>query len=166
MTPFTVNFVAVTPLKPNTWTILTSWKVDWPQNKPLSNWNYPTTGIESCQYQQQIWKQEQKSSFKQFCADITIKMFYQLGKQWRKWLPFTMTNISIFWSLIVLYHTWPLFVYTNLLSEMQKLQKNLSIQGKEGDIFFWKISSENVVGGQSITTRQNKTRSCENMVMS
>ena len=35
----TLNFVAVTLLKPNTRTILTYWKVDWPQNKPLSNWN-------------------------------------------------------------------------------------------------------------------------------
>ena len=37
MTPFTVNFVAVTLLKPNTRTMLTFWKVAWPQNKPSSN---------------------------------------------------------------------------------------------------------------------------------
>ena len=35
----TVNFAAETLSKPNTQTMFTSWKVDWPQNKPLSNWN-------------------------------------------------------------------------------------------------------------------------------
>ena len=34
---FTVKFVAVTLLKPNTRTMLLYWKVDWPQNKPSSN---------------------------------------------------------------------------------------------------------------------------------
>ena len=34
MTTFTVNCVAVTLLKPNTRTMLTFWKVAWPQNKP------------------------------------------------------------------------------------------------------------------------------------
>ena len=34
---FTVNFVAVTLLKPNTQTMLIFWKVDWPQNKSSSN---------------------------------------------------------------------------------------------------------------------------------
>ena len=37
MTPFTVNFVDATILKPNTRTMLIYWKVDWPENKPLSN---------------------------------------------------------------------------------------------------------------------------------
>ena len=35
----TVNFTAATSLKPNTRTMLNFWKVDWPQNKPLSNQN-------------------------------------------------------------------------------------------------------------------------------
>ena len=33
----TVNIAAATPSKPNTRTMLTYWKVDWAQNKPLSN---------------------------------------------------------------------------------------------------------------------------------
>ena len=37
MTPFTVNFVAVTLLKPNTRTMLVYWKLDWPQNNQSSN---------------------------------------------------------------------------------------------------------------------------------
>ena len=39
MMPSTLKFVAVTLFKPNTRTSLTYWKVDWPQNKPLSNRN-------------------------------------------------------------------------------------------------------------------------------
>ena len=35
----TVSFAAATLSKPNTQIMLTYWKVDWPQNKPLSNWN-------------------------------------------------------------------------------------------------------------------------------
>ena len=35
----TVNFAAATLLKSNIQTILNYWKGDWPQNKPLSNWN-------------------------------------------------------------------------------------------------------------------------------
>ena len=38
----------------------------------------PPTGIENYQYLQQIWKQEQLSSFEDFCAGITIKMLFQL----------------------------------------------------------------------------------------
>ena len=40
MTLSTVKFAAVTLSKPNRRTMLTFWKVDWPQNKPSSNWNY------------------------------------------------------------------------------------------------------------------------------
>ena len=36
-TPISVNFVAVTLLKPNTRTTLIYWRVDWPENKPSSN---------------------------------------------------------------------------------------------------------------------------------
>ena len=38
----------------------------------------PPTEIENYQYLQQIWKQEQMSSFKDFCAGITKKMLCQL----------------------------------------------------------------------------------------
>ena len=37
MTPFTVKFVAVTLLKPNTWTMLIYWQMDWQQKKPSLN---------------------------------------------------------------------------------------------------------------------------------
>ena len=40
------------------------------QSKP------PPTGIENYHYLQQIWKQEQMSSFKDFCGNITKKMLY------------------------------------------------------------------------------------------
>ena len=38
----------------------------------------PPTGIENHQYLQQLWKQEQMSSFKYFCTGITIKLLCQL----------------------------------------------------------------------------------------
>ena len=69
MTPFTVNFVASTLLKPNTWNMLTYSKVGWPQNKPLSNWNcqsHPLQEMRNYHYLQQIRKQEQMSSFRHF----------------------------------------------------------------------------------------------------
>ena len=64
----TANFAAVTLLKPNKRTMLTYRKVDWPQQAviELKLSKPPPTGIENYQYLQQIWKQEQKSSFKEF----------------------------------------------------------------------------------------------------
>ena len=38
----------------------------------------PPTGIEHYQYLKQLWKQEQMSHSKTFCAGITIKMLCQL----------------------------------------------------------------------------------------
>ena len=74
----------------------------------------PPTGNAIYQYLQQIWKQEQMSSFEVFLRWYNKKMLCQLWTQCRKWLPFTATNISIFWSWVVHYQNWPMFVYTNL----------------------------------------------------
>ena len=66
-TLFTANFVALTLLKHNIRTMLTSWKVDWPQNKTLSNWNHqsqPLLGLRIIKKLQRNWKQEQMISFK------------------------------------------------------------------------------------------------------
>ena len=64
----TVDFSAATLSKPKTRTLLTYWKLDWPQNILLSNWNCQSTPTEteSYHYLQQVWKQEQMSSFKHF----------------------------------------------------------------------------------------------------
>ena len=43
MMPFTVNFAAVTLLKPNTQAMLIYWKTDWPLNKQSANQNYQNT---------------------------------------------------------------------------------------------------------------------------
>ena len=42
------------------------------------------TGIEKYHYLQQIWKQEQMSSFKDFCGGITTKMLCQLWRQCKR----------------------------------------------------------------------------------
>ena len=74
----------------------------------------PPSGIENYYYLQQTWKQEQMSSFNDFCGGITIKMLCQLYRQRKNWLIFTTTKISLCWSLVVHYQTWPKFAYTNL----------------------------------------------------
>ena len=70
MMPSTANFVAATLSKPNTQTMLIYWKVDWPQTEQtvikMKLSKPPPTGIENFHYLQQIWKQEQMSSFKDF----------------------------------------------------------------------------------------------------
>ena len=117
MTFSIVNFAAVTLSKPNTRTMLTCWKVDWPQNKTLSNWNYQSQpllelrSIITCN----IYGSKNKwARLRTFCGGMTIKMLCQIWKQCKKWLAFTKTKISICWSLVVHYQTWLTFVYTNL----------------------------------------------------
>ena len=44
----------------------------------------PATGIENYHYLQQIWKQEQMSSFKDFCGGTTTKMLCQLWRQCKR----------------------------------------------------------------------------------
>ena len=81
MTPFTVNFVAVTLLKPNTRTMLTYWKVDWPQNKPLSNWNcqsQPLLELRTVITCNRDGSKNKWAHSKTFCADITNKILCQL----------------------------------------------------------------------------------------
>ena len=76
ITPFTVNFLAATPLKPNTQTMLTSWKMDWQQKKPLSYGSYrshPLLGLRFTKTCKQLWKQEQMSSFEDFWRWYNIK---------------------------------------------------------------------------------------------
>ena len=44
-----------------------------------------------------------------FCGGTKTKMLCQLWRQCKNWLPFATTKISICWSLVVLYQTWPTF---------------------------------------------------------
>ena len=53
-----------------------------------------------------------------FWAALTMKMLCQLQKQCKNWLLFTTARISICWSLVVLYQTWPTFAYTILLMQI------------------------------------------------
>ena len=64
---FQVKFRSCNPLETNYTDYVNLLKVDWPQSKPFSNWNYqnhPSTGIGISQYLQQKWKQAEMSSFK------------------------------------------------------------------------------------------------------
>ena len=106
----TVNFAAATFSKPNTQIMLTYWKVDWPQNKPLSNWSKLRNIITCNRY----GSKNKWAHSKTFCGGTTTKMLRQLWRQCKKWLPLTTTKISICWSLVVHYQTWLTFAYTNL----------------------------------------------------
>ena len=70
LTPFTLNFVAVTLLKPNEYTeyvnILKNGLTTEKSVNKLKLSEPAPTGIENCQYLQQLCKQEQMSAFKDF----------------------------------------------------------------------------------------------------
>ena len=69
MTPFTVNFVAVTILKPKHTDCVNLLKSGLTTEQAVIKLKLskpPPTGIENYHYFQQIWKQEQMSSFKDF----------------------------------------------------------------------------------------------------
>ena len=77
----TVNFAAATLSKPNTQTMLTYWKVNCPQNKPLSNWNCQSHPLLEMRIIISCNRYGSKSKWAHsttFCAGITIKMFCQL----------------------------------------------------------------------------------------
>ena len=74
----------------------------------------PATGIENYHYLQQIWKQEQMRSFKEFLRWYNKKDVVPTLEAIQKGLLFTTTKISICWSLVVHYQTWLTFAYTNL----------------------------------------------------
>ncbi len=139
----TVNFAAATLLQPNTRTMLTFWKVDWPQNKQLSNWNCGSHPLQemrvivTCSQYRNKNKREDHS--KTFWGGITTKMLRQLWRQCKNWLPFTTTKISIFWSLVEHYQTWLNFAYTNL-----PMQKSIPSQW-EIKIFWKKLGKRSLV---------------------
>ena len=89
----TVNFALVKPnalskpitlSKPNTRTMLTVWKVDWPQDKPSSTWNYhshPLLGLRIIiTGNRHGWKSNWAHS-RTFCIGVTKKMLCQLWRQ-------------------------------------------------------------------------------------
>ena len=81
MTPFTVYFEAVALLKPNTWTTLTYWKVDWPQNNLLSNWNcqsHPLLELRFIITCNRYGSKNKWAHLKTFCAGIATRMLCQL----------------------------------------------------------------------------------------
>ena len=105
----TVNIAAATLSKPNTQTILTYWKVDWPQNKPLSKWNcqsQPLLEMRIIITCNRYGRKNKWAHSRTFCGGITTKMWCQLWRQCKRWLPFITTKISICWSLVVHYQTW------------------------------------------------------------
>ena len=112
----TVNFASATLSKMNPQTILTYWKVDWPQNKPLSYWNCQShTQLElriiiTCN---RYGSKNQWIRSRAFCGGITKKMLCQLWRQCKNLLPFTTTKTSSNWSLVAHYQTWLTFAYTN-----------------------------------------------------
>ena len=113
----TINVETATLFKPNTRNMLTFWKVDWPQNKPLSNWNHhnhPLLELKINITCNRYGSKKKRAQSSIFCGCITIKMLCQLWRQCKMWLTFTTTKISICWSLVVHYQTWLTFVYTNI----------------------------------------------------
>ena len=112
----TVNFPAATLSKPNTQIMLTYWKVDWPQNKPLWNWScqsHPLLELRIIITCNRYGSKNKWAHSGTFCGGITTKMLCQLWRQCKKWLPFTTTKIWISWSLDVHYQTWLTFAHTN-----------------------------------------------------
>ena len=74
---FTVSFAAVTLSRPNTWTRLTYWKVDWPQNKPISNWNcqsHPLLELRTINTCNSYGSKNKWAHSKIFFGGITIKI--------------------------------------------------------------------------------------------
>ena len=75
------NFAAATLLKPNTRTILTFWKVNSPQNKPLSNWNsqsHPLLELRVIITCNRYGGKIKWGHPRTFCGGITKKMLCQL----------------------------------------------------------------------------------------
>ena len=81
LTSFTVNFVIVTLFKSNRQILLKFWKLDWPKNKPFSNWNYQNQTLQGSRVIKTWTKPENRNKWahsKTFCVGITMKMFYAL----------------------------------------------------------------------------------------
>ena len=116
-TPFTVNCLTVTLSEPITQTMLAYWKVDWPQNKLLSNWNYESHHLLELRF---ISACNRYGSTKKwvhsapFCSSIAMKIVRPFLKKCRNWLLYTTGKVPIGWGLVVHYQTWPTFVYRNL----------------------------------------------------
>ena len=84
MTPYTVNFAAVTLSKLITRTLLTLWKVDWSQNKLLSNWNYQSHSLLGTRTISNCNEKESRNEWalpKIFCAAMTLKMLFSFRRQ-------------------------------------------------------------------------------------
>ena len=112
----TKNFAAATLSKPNARNMLSYWKVDGPQNRPLSNWNYqshPTLQLRIIITCNKVRSKKKWDHSRTFWGGITIKMC-QLWTPEKSLLPFTTTKIWIRWSLVVHYQIWLTFAYTNL----------------------------------------------------
>ena len=106
------NFAVVTLLKPITRTMLTFWKMSWPQNNPLSNWNYqnqPLMEMRSNNTCDRHWSKNKWAHAGNFSSGITKKRFFPTLETMQKRVLFTTTKISICWSLVVHYQTWPTF---------------------------------------------------------
>ena len=98
VTPSTVNFAALTLLKPITRTMLTHWKKTLTKELAVIKLKLSRahlTGIENYQYLQQLWKLEQVSSFKKFLRWYNSKNIFPILEQCKKWLHLTTTKISI-----------------------------------------------------------------------
>ena len=120
--------------------------MDWPQNKPLSNWNYQSHHLLGLRFigTCNIYGSRNKwARSKTICVDITIKMLYQFWMQCKKVLHFTTTKIPIRCFLVVHYQTWPTFVYT-------KLQRQNVVPFTDGDKTNLEKKWEDVVSGSSI----------------
>ena len=111
------NFAAVVFLKQNKISTIIFWKVERPEKKLLSQWNYlsyPLLRLNIINTYNQFGIRNKWAPSMTFCAHVTIVMFLQLWKYCKKPLPSTTIEISISQSLFVLYQTWPTFNYKKI----------------------------------------------------
>ena len=81
------------------------------QSKP------PPFGIENYQYLQQIWKLEQKSSFKDFLRWYNKKDVVPNLEAMKRMIAFYLDKNIDMLKFGCFYQTWPTFAFTNLLME-------------------------------------------------
>ena len=142
----TVNSAGATLAKPNTLTSLTCWKVNWPQNKPLSNWNCWSQPLQELRINitcNRYGSKNKRALTGTFCGGITMKMLCQLWRQFKKWFAFYHDKII---DMLKLGCTLP-----NLANICLHKSTDANFIPSQREIkTYWKKNLEDVVGGPSI----------------
>ena len=113
----TKTFAAATLSKPNTRTILTYWKMDWPQNKPLSNWNsqsHPLLELRIIITCNRYGSKNKWAHSRISCGSITIKMLSNFRGTAKKGCFLARQRYRYVGAWLYITKTWLTFAYTNL----------------------------------------------------